>query len=97
MRATNKVAERVIPASILVAALALGLACLQDTSVFAQEGQKFRVWDLGVLPRAAADAVLLSLPAVQEELKLTDEQKKEHEAIGPRFMQKRQQAPGREG
>ena len=54
--------------------------------------QSSRSGALGPYREARRDALLLSLPAVQEELKLTDEQKKEHEAIRPRFIQKRQQA-----
>jgi hypothetical protein len=50
------------------------------------------MWDFGVVPRPAVTRVLLQLPAVQEELKITEAQKKEQAEIEERRSQKIQRA-----
>ena len=50
------------------------------------------MWDFGVVPRPSVTQVLLRLPAVQEELKITEAQKKEQDAIAERRVQKMQKA-----
>jgi hypothetical protein len=52
----------------------------------------FEMWDFGVVPRPAVTRVLLQLPAVQEELKITEAQKKEQAEIEERRSQKIQRA-----
>ena len=58
----------------------------------AQEAPSFEVWDFGVVPRPSVLRVLIRMESVQKELKMTDAQKKEQEAILQRTMQKIQQA-----
>ena len=50
------------------------------------------MWDFGVVPRPAVTQLLLQLPAVQEELKITEAQKKEQAEIEERRSQKIQHA-----
>jgi hypothetical protein len=72
--------------------LVICLACLGGASSRAQDVPKFEVYDFGIAPRAAFHEVLLSLDAVKAELKLSDVQQKELEALGPKFREKIQQA-----
>jgi hypothetical protein len=74
-----------------VAALGLILAWFQVLSS-AQEAPRFEVYDFGVVPRPAVQQVLARAQAVQDELKMTDAQKKEIAAIDERTGQKVQQA-----
>ena len=53
---------------------------------------RFDLWDLGIVPRPAVTPALLRIPAVQQELKITEAQKKEQAAIQERRFQKIQQA-----
>ena len=75
------------------AALALSLFWVQARAG-AQEGPTIRLRDFGVVPRPAVVEVLLRFSAVQEELKLTDAQKKEQAEIQRRGLEKFQQARG---
>jgi hypothetical protein len=69
--------------------LALGLVLVSfQTRSTAQEAPRFEVRDFGVVPQAAIHQVLLSMDAVQLELKLTDAQKKEQTAIKQSIAQK---------
>ncbi|APW60562.1 hypothetical protein [Paludisphaera borealis] len=52
----------------------------------------YQLTDFGVMPRPAFRQVLLTLPAVQEELKLTDSQKKEVETTVNQRLKKMQTA-----
>ncbi len=52
----------------------------------------YEMWDFGVVPRPAVTQVLLQLPAVQEELKITVAQKKEQAESEERRSQKTQHA-----
>src|ERR1700677_3733742 len=63
-----------------------------QASAMAQEARTYEIWDWGVVPRPSLTQVLLSLPAVQQELKITEAQKKEQAAIQERRFQKIQQA-----
>ncbi len=74
-----------------VAALALSLGWVQ-ASAKAQEAPTYEMWDFGVVPRPSVMQVLLGSPAVQEELKITQAQKKEQDAIAERRVQKMQKA-----
>ena len=66
-----------------------------------QESPTFEVWDFGVVPRPSVIEVLLDMEPVQQELKMTDAQKKEQEAILRRqrreMQQKIQQARREQG
>ena len=74
-----------------VAALALSLGWVQ-ASAKAQDAPTYEMWDFGVVPRPSVMQVLLGSPAVQEELKITEAQKKEQDAIAERRVRKMQQA-----
>jgi len=74
-----------------VAALWLSLT-LGAAPAGAQEAPAFEVQDFGVVPRPAVQRVLLGSESVQKELKMTDTQKKEQEAIWERQVQKIRQA-----
>jgi hypothetical protein len=84
---TKKVAVRVIASAIRVAALGFGLPVF-PVSAAGQEAPTFRVWEFGVIPRPALVEVLLGFEAVQDELKITDAQKKEQTAIEQADRQK---------
>jgi hypothetical protein len=74
-----------------VAILGLSLAWVQAPAS-AQEAPTFAMHDFGVVPRPALTQVLLQMPAVQRELKITEAQKKEQAEIEERRFQKIQQA-----
>lgn len=74
-----------------VVAVGLGVALAAAPAV-AQEAPSFVVQDFGVMPWQMAPTMLLGMPPVQEELKLTEAQTKEYEAILQRRMEKMQQA-----
>jgi hypothetical protein len=69
-----------------VAVLGLSLAWVQ-TPANAQEAPSLEMWDFGVVPRPALTQVLIQFPAVQQELKITEAQKKEHAEIQERRSQ----------
>ena len=52
----------------------------------------FELWEFGIVPRPSLQQVLMSMDAVQKELKITDAQKKEQAAIERRHNTKLQQA-----
>jgi hypothetical protein len=90
-RSTNRQRFGIVrTVDICAAALGLGLA-LVGVLASAQEPPAFEVWDFGVVPRPSVLGVLLRMESVQNELKMTDAQKKEQEAIFQRPMQKLQQ------
>jgi hypothetical protein len=78
--------------------LGLALAALAGSMVLitlpacAQQRHRYEMDDFGVVPRPALAQVLLNMPSVQRELKLTPAQIKEKEAITQRAMEKTQQA-----
>jgi hypothetical protein len=89
---TNKGSVGVVRAVAAgVAAMALGLACF-EVPAGAQEAPSFEVRDFGVIPWPGVEMLLLRIQSVQEELKMTDAQKKEQESIIQRRSQKTQQA-----
>ncbi len=91
-RTTNRGAFGVVRAiGAGVAALGLSLA-LVGVPAGAQEARSFEMQDFGVVPRPSVTQVLLRMPAVEQELKITDAQKKEQAAIQERRFQKMQQA-----
>jgi hypothetical protein len=76
-----------------VVALGLCLAFVQAPAIAnAQEAPSFQIQDFGVVPRPMMPMMLLGMEPVQDELKLTEAQKKEYEAIMERRIQKIQQA-----
>jgi hypothetical protein len=81
--------------TIAVVSVAMGVAMAQAPAA-PQATPTFEVWDFGVVPRPSLTEVLLRLEPVQEELKMTDAQKKEYKAISERqdraVRQKMQQA-----
>jgi len=91
LRVTSNVAVRFIPAAIVAAAFSLGMVVFAVPAVV-QEAPTFELWDFGVVPRPAMQGVLLQMGPIQDELKMTDAQKKEQAAISERFVQKFQQA-----
>jgi len=91
-RTTIRRTIRVIRASSIgVAALALSLGWVQ-TPVSAQEATTVQMYDFGVVPRPALTQVLLRLPAVQKELNITADQKKDQAEIQERRSERIQQA-----
>ena len=72
------------------AALTLGLGPTVLPAI-GQEVPTFEVWDLGVAPRPSVIEVLLEMEPVQQELKMTDAQKKEQNAILRRQRREMQQ------
>jgi hypothetical protein len=74
-----------------VVVLGLSLAWL-PTPANAQEAPSFEMNDFGVVPRPAVTRALLQFPAVQQELKITEAQKKEQAAIQERRFEKMQKA-----
>lgn len=97
-KASIRFTVRLIPVAIRLASLGLVLAFF-STLARAQEPPTFEVWDFGVVPRPALQQVLLNLPAVQDELRITDAQQKERTAIieqnRQKFMQARREAKDR--
>lgn len=79
--------SRVLPAGLLLLPSTLLLA-----AALAQQSQTFEIDDFGVVPRPSLMRVLLSMESVQQELQLTEDQKKEQEAIFVSARQKLQQA-----
>ncbi len=79
-----------------VTAMAMGLGLMVQVPAIGQEAPTYELWDFGVVPRPSVMEVLLSLDPVQDELKLTDAQKKEYRAVSERedqeLRQKMQQA-----
>ena len=65
---------------------------LVEVAAVAQQAPTFEIDDFGVVPRPALVRVLLQMESVQREIKLSDEQKKEGEAIREHVFQKIQQA-----
>ena len=61
-------------------ALRLGLGSIASPAI-GQEVPTYEVWDFGVVPRPSVIEVLLDMEPVQQELKMTDAQKKEQNAI----------------
>ncbi len=91
-RTTKRGAIGVVRAiGVGVVALVSSLA-LAGMPVAAQEAPTFDIWDFGVVPRPSLQSVLLSMDAVQQELKITDAQKKEQAAIEGRQSSRIQQA-----
>ena len=74
--------------------LAVGLAIIVGTSavVLAQEGFSYQLRDFGIIPCPAEYQVLLRMPPVYYELKLTEAQKRAHDAIMERHFEKIQKA-----
>ena len=79
-----------------VTAMAMGLGLMVQVPAIGQEAPTYELWDFGVVPRPSVMEVLLSLDPVQDELKMTDAQKKEYRAVSARedreLQQKMQQA-----
>jgi hypothetical protein len=73
-------------------ALGIVLVLVSAHAAAQQEAPTFEVWDFGVVPRPALETVLLSMEPVQQELKLSDDQKKEQETIAQGRFQKIRQA-----
>ena len=79
-------------------ALALAIGLLINTVATAQVPQNasapssYSLWEFGTMPRPAFKQVLLGVPSVQEELKLTADQKKRMEEVRDRQFAKLQQA-----
>jgi len=91
MRLPKKLDLRGILAQITLKSLGLCLLLCQAAAL-GQDVPTFLVRDFGVLPRPVAQSWLLEMQPVQEELAMTDAQKKEHAAIMERFTQQLQQA-----
>jgi len=77
--------------AITVGAAALALA---QAPPGAPETLSYQLQDFGSIPRPAAQQSLLQMPAVQEELKMTEAQKKTHEANMERHLEKLRERPG---
>jgi hypothetical protein len=91
-RTTNGIPVRVVwSLGVGMAAVGLSLARAQAPAG-GQEARSFEIQDFGVVPRPAVQMALLGMESVQAELKLTDAQTKELEAIQERHFQKMQQA-----
>jgi Skp family chaperone for outer membrane proteins len=89
--------SRFIAAGVAAMAMVLGLGVFSISA--AQEAPTVEVWDFGVVPRPSLLAVLLDMEPVQQELKLTEAQKKEQGAIitrQQREMQKKMQQARRD-
>jgi hypothetical protein len=71
-----------------VAALALCFSCALVPARGQQQGPTYQMSDFGVIPRPTLTQVLLASAAVQQELKITEAQKKELAAIEQRRMEK---------
>ncbi len=78
-----------------IAAVAMALVWVQ-VPASGQETPTFEVWDFGVVPRPSVLEALLGYDAVQDEMKMTDDQKKQFKALIARqereLQQKMQQA-----
>ena len=74
--------------------LAVGSAIIVGTAAvaLAQEALSYQLRDFGSIPRPADYQALLRMPALDDELKLTDAQKKAHDAIMERHSEKIQKA-----
>ena len=63
-----------------------------NASAFGQVPPSYQLWEFGTMPRPAFKMVLLGVPVVQEELKLTAAQKQGMEETRTRLMAKAQEA-----
>lgn len=63
-----------------------------NASAFGQVPPSYQLWEFGTMPRPAFKMVLLGVPVVQEELKLTARQKQGMEETRTRLMAKAQEA-----
>ncbi|MFI5454789.1 MAG: hypothetical protein ACHRXM_05000 [Isosphaerales bacterium] len=88
---TKRGAVGVVWAIGIGAVLGLSVA-LVEVPAGAQEAPTFELQDFGVIPRPALQMVLLGMESVQKELKMTDAQKKEEQAIQERRFHKIRQA-----
>ncbi|MDR3618261.1 MAG: hypothetical protein P4L85_02850 [Paludisphaera borealis] len=83
---------RILIAITLVVGSVVAPAVRAQTPPDAPPPPSYQLTDFGVMPRPAFRQVLLALPAVQEELKLTDSQKKEVETTVNQHLMKMQNA-----
>jgi hypothetical protein len=80
--------------AVVVRLIAIGMAALgsslarAQTPANSQEAPSVEMRDFGVVPRPAVTQVLLRLPAIQDELKLTEAQKKEQAELADRQIQR---------
>jgi hypothetical protein len=81
--------RKVLGAGAAALAILLGLGVSQATA-FGQEKPTFEVGDFGVVPRPTVLMVLLEQEAVQQELKLTDAQKKDQRTVIDRLRRELQ-------
>ena len=88
-RTTNRRSVGVARVGVAALWLVLGLV---DAAAVAQQVPSFEVRDFGVFPRPALEDVLLGMEPVRRELKVTDAQAKEREAIEERGSLRLQQA-----
>ncbi len=80
---------RFLGASLAALAMVLGVA---TATALVQEKPAFELWDFGVVPRPSVMMALLSFEPVQQELKLTEAQRREQQTVLQRQQQKMQQA-----
>jgi hypothetical protein len=93
MARTTDISAPGVVRAIRVGVAALGLSMvLVGAPAVAQEARSYMIQDFGVIPTPAQQIMLIGMERIQEELKMTDAQKKEHEAILERRFQKVQQA-----
>src|SRR5262245_6002717 len=79
---------RFIGVSLAALAMVLGVA---PATALVQEKPAFELWDFGVVPRPSVMMALLSFEPVQQELKMTEAQRKEQQAVLQRQQREMQQ------